>query len=75
MITSFFDIAAVSVLCAPIVLPDGDLLGIIELYRNWREAEYTERDLTTVEVRKDAICKKSNSKFGSHGKTWFRVCR
>uniref|UniRef100_H2Y6F3 Phosphodiesterase n=1 Tax=Ciona savignyi TaxID=51511 RepID=H2Y6F3_CIOSA len=45
--TSSQDSDALSVLCMPIALPNGDLLGVVEFIRTWHKAGYT---LDTVEM-------------------------
>lgn len=47
-------LAPVSVMCVPLVLPSGDLLGVVEFYRNWKNATYTPQTVHTVQVRNDS---------------------
>lgn len=47
-------LAPVSVMCIPLVLPSGDLVGVVEFYRNWKNATYTPKTVDTVQVRNDS---------------------
>ena len=44
--------AAVSVMCFPMMLLNGKLIAVVELYRNWDGAPYTTEMLTMSQVRK-----------------------
>lgn len=44
------DSTAVAVLCIPIILPNEDLVAVVEFYRSWRDACYTAQDLEFVQV-------------------------
>ncbi|CAK8686329.1 unnamed protein product [Clavelina lepadiformis] len=44
------DSTATSVMCLPICLENGDLLGVLELYRTWQKAAYTQETLVMAKT-------------------------
>uniref|UniRef100_F7BQ75 Phosphodiesterase n=1 Tax=Ciona intestinalis TaxID=7719 RepID=F7BQ75_CIOIN len=48
--TSTLESAAVSVMCLPVALPNGDLIGVVEFCRAWHNAEYTFETLAMAQT-------------------------